>query len=114
MTPNEWVKEFPGSITVCDRDGVILEMNDRSVATFAGDGGRALIGTDVLGCHPEPSRTQLEGMLREGRTNVYTIEKSGVKKLIFQSPWYRDGAYAGFVELSLEIPFALEHFVRKG
>jgi hypothetical protein len=112
MTPNDWVQEFPCSITVCDREGVILEMNQRSVATFAGDGGRALIGTNLLGCHPEPSRTQLEGMLRDRTTNVYTIEKSGVKKLIFQSPWYRDGEYAGFVELSLEVPFAMEHFIR--
>jgi hypothetical protein len=41
--------------------------------------------------------------------NVYTIEKNGVKKLIYQSPWYYNGEYAGFVELSLEIPFEMEH-----
>ena len=44
--------------------------------------------------------------------NVYTIEKNGVKKMIFQSPWYKDGIYAGFVELSLEIPFEMPHFIR--
>lgn len=107
-----WVKEFPGAATVCDRDGIILEMNDRAAATFADDGGRALVGTNALDCHPERSRAQLAGMLASGRRNVYTIEKGGVKKLIYQAPWYRDGAYAGFVELSLEIPFELPHFVR--
>ena len=35
-----------------------------------------------------------------------------MKKLIYQAPWYRDGAYAGFVELSLVVPFELPHFVR--
>jgi hypothetical protein len=32
--------------------------------------------------------------------------------LIYQSPWYRDGQYAGFVEISLEIPFDMPHFIR--
>jgi transcriptional regulator with PAS, ATPase and Fis domain len=109
-----WVKEFPGAATVCDRDGTILEMNDRSAATFADDGGRALVGTNVLDCHPEGARIQLAAMLASGQKNAYTIEKRGVKKLIYQAPWYRDGAYAGFVELSLEIPFELPHFVRGG
>lgn len=51
-------------------------------------------------------------MLAAGEANVYTIEKDGVKKLIYQAPWYRDGAYAGFVELSLVVPAAMPHFVR--
>jgi hypothetical protein len=112
MKEHEWVRTFPGAVTVCDRAGVVLEMNERSIAAFADDGGAALVGTNVLDCHPEPSRSRLAAMLASGRTNVYTIEKRGVKKLIYQSPWYRDGAYAGFVELSLEIPFELPHFVR--
>lgn len=112
MHAAEWVKEFPGAATVCDRDGTILEMNDRAAATFAADGGRALIGTNVLDCHPEKARAQLAVMLASGQRNVYTIEKQGVKKLIYQAPWYRGGVYAGFVELSLEIPFELPHFVR--
>jgi PAS domain-containing protein len=112
MADHEWVRAFPGAVTVCDRGGVILEMNERSVQTFAADGGAALIGTNVLDCHPEPARTKLAELLASGRTNVYTIEKQGVKKLVYQAPWYRDGAYGGFVELALEIPFALPHFVR--
>jgi len=112
MAEHEWVKEFPGAVTVCDRDGVVLAMNDRAAAGFAADGGRALVGTNVLACHPEPARAKLAKMLASGEANVYTIEKDGVKKLIYQAPWYRDGAYAGFVELSLVVPFALPHFVR--
>jgi len=112
MAEHSWAKEFSGAITVCDRDGIILEMNDKALRVFAEDGGAALIGTNVLDCHPEPSRTKLRGLLAEGRTNVYTIEKRGVKKLIYQAPWFEAGAYAGFVELSLEVPFEMPHFVR--
>jgi transcriptional regulator with PAS, ATPase and Fis domain len=112
MIDNEWVKEFPASITVCDEEGVILEMNDKSVQTFAEDGGRKLIGSNILDCHPEPARTKTEHMLAAQEKNVYTIEKNGVKKLIYQSPWYKDGKYAGFVEIALEIPWELPHFVR--
>ena len=66
----------------------------------------------MLDCHPEPARAKTERLLAAREKNVYTIEKNGVKKLIYQSPWYRNGEYAGFVELSLEIPFELPHFIR--
>jgi transcriptional regulator with PAS, ATPase and Fis domain len=107
-----WVQEFPGAVTVCDREGVVLAMNDKSVRTFERDGGAALIGTNLFACHPEPARTKLKEMLLTGKSNAYTIEKNGVKKLIYQSPWYEKGVYSGFVELSLEIPFEMPHFVR--
>jgi transcriptional regulator with PAS, ATPase and Fis domain len=112
ISENSWVKEFPGAVTVCDSQGIILEMNDKSAKTFEADGGRALIGKNVFDCHPEPSRGQLERMMDERRPNIYTIEKNGVKKLIYQTPWFADGEYAGFIELSLEIPFEMPHFLR--
>lgn len=114
MNEPRWAAELPISITVCDREGIILDMNDKSKATFAMDGGAALIGTNVLDCHPEPSRSQLSDMLEQKTTNVYTIEKNGIKKLIYQTPWYIDGVYQGFAELAIEIPFELRHFVRAG
>jgi transcriptional regulator with PAS, ATPase and Fis domain len=112
MSENAWVEQFPGSVTVCDTEGRILEMNAKSRETFGADGGAALIGTNVLDCHPEPSRTKLAAMMAERRTNVYTIQKKGIKKLIYQAPWFRDGVYAGFVELSVEIPWTMPHFNR--
>ncbi len=112
MSQHDWINEFPAAVTVCDREGIILEMNARSMQSFEADGGAKLIGTNALDCHPEPARSKLQALLASGQKNVYTIEKKGVKKLIYQSPWYQDGKYAGFVELSLEIPFELPHFVR--
>jgi uncharacterized protein YndB with AHSA1/START domain len=108
-----WVTEFPGAVTVCDRHGVILDMNDKAAATFDADGGRALVGSNLLDCHPEPSRSQVADLLVHPRVNAYTIEKRGIRKLIYQAPWFDNGACAGLVELSLEIPAALPHFVRQ-
>lgn len=112
MPDHDWIREFPAAVTVCDREGIILAMNERASVTFAADGGAALIGTNVLACHPEPSRTKLAGMLAAGQANVYTIEKAGQRKLIYQSPWYERGEYRGFVELSLPIPAVMPHFKR--
>lgn len=112
MNPSSWVEEFPGAVTVCDPEGIILAMNRRSIETFAADGGEELIGTNALDCHPAAARSKMQDLLLSGNKNIYTIEKNGLKKLIYQSPWYQDGVYAGFVELSLEIPFELPNFVR--
>ena len=113
MSDARWVKEAPFAVTVTDAVGIIIEMNDKSDQTFEKDGGRNLIGSNVLDCHPEPSRAKLEGMLRGGTSNIYTIEKKGVKKMIVQVPWYSDGRPAGLVELSIELPQSIPHFVRK-
>ena len=113
MEEGAWVRELKAAITVCDREGVTLEMNDRAAQTHEKDGGRELIGRSLVECHPEPARSHLLELLRTGQPNVYTIEKAGVKKLIYQAPWFQGGEYKGFVELSLPIPFELPHFVRE-
>lgn len=108
-----YFKELNVAVTVCDKDGKIIDMNDKSKHTFLKPGREELIGKNVLDCHPEPARTMLDEMLSNPQTNAYTIEKNGVKKLIYQTPWYENGEYMGFMELSLEIPFEMKHMVRK-
>lgn len=110
---NAWIKEFPAAITVSDPDGIILEMNDKAAKSMAKDGGLALIGKNMLDCHPDPARGKLERLMDERKANAYTIEKNGVKKFIYQSPWFKDGRYAGFIEFSFEIPFEMPHFIRE-
>jgi transcriptional regulator with PAS, ATPase and Fis domain len=109
---HSWIKSFPAAITVCDTNGIILEMNDKAIDSFKKDGGEKLIGTSLLNCHSEPARSQLEEMLGTQRQNFYTIEKQGIKKLIYQTPWYENGRYSGFVEMSLPLPFVMPHFIR--
>lgn len=108
----DWILEFDGAVTVCDHDGIILYMNDRAARTFERWGGRDLVGKNLLDCHPEPARSKLVQLMEHRQKNAYTIEKAGVRKLIYQVPWFDRGVYAGFVELSLELPADLPHFVR--
>jgi transcriptional regulator with PAS, ATPase and Fis domain len=107
-----WEEEFSVAITVCDKNGTILEMNKKSAASFANEGGYQLIGKNLFDCHLQNSVSKIIELLTENKTNVYTIEKNGVKKLIYQSPWSENGELKGLVELSFEIPFDMSHFIR--
>ena len=66
-----------------------------------------------MDCHPEPAKTKLKGLLEHQQLNAYTIEKNGVKKLVYQSPWFENGEFAGYIELSMELPAEMPHFVRQ-
>jgi PAS domain S-box-containing protein len=112
MACHDWVEEFPGAVTVCDGQGIIVEMNDQAARVFGKDGGKALIGTNLLDCHPEPARTMLREIMAARRVHTYTTEKNGIRKLIYQAPWHRNGQYCGFVEVALEIPPQMPHFIR--
>jgi len=107
-----WFASLPVAITLCDERGVILDMNDKAAVTFAQDGGRDLIGKSLLDCHSESSQAQILQMLQEKTSNCYTIEKGGVKKLIYQTPWFDEGRFAGLIEFSFVIPDPMPHFVR--
>lgn len=112
-TMPDWVTSLPGAVTVSDSEHRIVYMNDAAAATWKAKGGRELLGTDLMACHNPRSRAIIEELLGTGGTNVYTIEKNGTKKLIFQSAW-RDssGVVAGLVEISLFLPEGMPHFVR--
>ena len=114
MLSHPWVEEFGSAVTVCDTEGIILEMNDRSARMFKEQGGKTLLGSNVLDCHPEPSRTKLVSLMEKRQASTYTTEKNGRRKLIHQAPWYHDGRYAGFVEIVLALPDAMPHFIREG
>jgi transcriptional regulator with PAS, ATPase and Fis domain len=107
-------KEFPGAVTISDTEGKIVYMNDVSAQVNEKQGGLTLLGRNVLDCHPEPARTKLKHLMETQKKNVYTIEKNGKKKIVYQTPWYVEGVYQGFVELTFEIPFEMPHFIRQG
>lgn len=109
----DYFKEADVAVTVCDKEGKIIDMNEKSRETFLKPGREELTGQNVLACHPEPARSLLADLLQNPRTNAYTIEKEGVKKLIYQTPWYENGEYMGFIELSMVIPFEMKHRIRK-
>jgi hypothetical protein len=112
MGEHPWFKEFPGSIIVCDPQGVILEMNAKAIQSYEKQGGEGLIGSNMLDCHPEPARTRVQELLASRQPNIYTIERNGVHKFVCQMPWTVEGEYRGIVEIVMEIPAEMPHFVR--
>jgi transcriptional regulator with PAS, ATPase and Fis domain len=108
-----WLEEFPVAITVTDARGTIVSMNVQSRKNFEKDGGGALVGRSVFDCHPEPARTRTVELFEGRAPRHYTIRKNGQRKIIHQIPWYRDAAFAGFVEISIPIPDELPHFDRQ-
>lgn len=105
------LKELPYAITVCDENAIIIFMNDKSIATFQ-RGEESLIGKSLLNCHNPNSIEKIKKLLATGEINSYTIEKEGIKKLIYQSPWYKEGKIAGLIEISLIIPVDMPHYIR--
>ena len=86
----QWPDNVNCAITVCDMDGVILYMNDRAKETFASHGD--LIGKNLFECH--------------------SISKNGLRKVIYQTPWRRDGKIVGMAEISMAVPEEMPHYIR--
>ena len=108
-----YFEEISNAVTVCDTTGMIVFMNKKATETFAKYGGAKLIGTSLLDCHPEPSKTKVRIMLEDQQPNTYMIEKEGKKKLIHQMPWYDQGTFGGLIEISIELPKEIPTFQRK-
>jgi transcriptional regulator with PAS, ATPase and Fis domain len=113
MNDFSWFDSVTSAITVCDLDGIVIAMNDKAGISFAKDGGKDLIGKSLMECHNPHSQAMIKDMMKTGKVNAYTIEKKGIKKMIYQAPWYKDGVIGGLVEISMEIPFEMPHFVRE-
>ena len=112
-TPSlRWFDGLPCSVTVCDRQYTVLYMNDRSAEVNAKEGGKALVGHSLIDCHPAEAQAKLRKVMESGTPNVYTIEKNGVRKVIFQAHWREAGKLAGLVEITFELPEGMPHFVR--
>lgn len=102
-----WAEELDCAVTVCDTEGIVLYQNVRSCAVNGDVRGRSLIP-----CHNPHSREMIHRLLDEGGTNVYTIEKRGVHKMIYQTAWRVEGEVRGLVEFSMEIPAVMPNYVR--
>ena len=115
MTPSDttrhdrpdWCDELDCAVTRCDTEGTVLYQNARSIAVNGDVRGRSL-----LPCHNERSREIIRRLSETGGRNVYTIEKRGVRKLIYQTAWREGGVVRGLVEFSMELPDTMPHYVR--
>jgi len=107
-----WLEQLPCSLTVCDTEYTVLYLNDRSAEINAVDGGKALVGKNLLDCHPPEAREKLKEVMASGRPNIYTVEKNGVRKMVYQAHWRQGARVAGLVEITFELPGEVPHFVR--
>lgn len=112
QTMKDWLTEIKMAVTICDTKGIIVYMNDQSVATFQKSGEKSLIGSTLFDCHPAKAKEKILALMENNSSNVYTIEKKGKKKIIYQTPWVVEGKLAGLVECSFEIPLQMPHFKR--
>lgn len=102
-----WADGMDCAVTVCDTEGTVIYQNERSRAVNGDVRGRSLIP-----CHNERSREIIRRLLTDGGTNAYTIEKNGVRKMIYQTAWRVDGVVGGLAEISMEIPAEMPHYIR--
>lgn len=110
----DWAYGMNCAVTVCDADCRIIYMNERSRETFAARGGANLIGHNLMEYHNDRSREIIRRLLDEGGTNAYTIEKKGLRKMIYQTAWRQsDGTVGGLVEISIILPDTLPHYIRE-
>jgi transcriptional regulator with PAS, ATPase and Fis domain len=112
MANPNWVEEFPGMISVCDTEGIILAMNRNEIEHYKDKGGEKLIGTNLFDCHKERSVKIIKRLMETQKTRVYTVEEKGKKELVIQSPWYQDGKYSGLVEIVVPIEGEIQRIVR--
>lgn len=106
------LKKAPFALTFAGADGKITYMNDRAAATFA-KYGSDLVGKNLSDCHSENSRKKIADMFDKKYVNAYTIEKKGIKKLIYQFPVEDEKGFAGYGEISIELPEKIPHFKRE-
>jgi len=107
------VEALPAEVAAWEAAGILSGMNTCAGMLFkdAGDGCRP--GSEVLACHPEPSRTKFPGTLAFQTSNAYLNTNKGEKRFFFLSPWYPGGRFAGFVETSFVVPGKIPQLVKE-
>ncbi len=99
-----WSDDVDFPVTICDKNGIIVGMNNKSIEFFVDDGGANLMGKSLVDCHPEPSRTKLLDLLANPRANTYISQSSMGKLFVHETPWYENGIYMGLVEILVSLP----------
>ena len=111
MNEFDWAEEMNCAVTVCDNDGR--------------DSISEQTGTRALRCSRQPRWQEPDSVPQRalaghntpyastpGRAIPIRLRKKGVHKMIYQTPWRRDGKIAGLVEISMIIPDTPPHYIR--
>lgn len=99
----DWVEEFPGMISVCDKNGKVLVMNRKIADYFESKGGKKLIGSNLFDCHGKSSGAQIHALMVKEKTHIYIAEENGERELVIHAPWYQQGEFSGLVEITVPL-----------
>ncbi|HPB05166.1 MAG TPA: PAS domain-containing protein [Prolixibacteraceae bacterium] len=103
-----WAHEMDVRVTVCNKKGVIVYMNQASALGMHKYGGYELLGKSLFDCHNPASSAKIREMLEIPSVNVYITEKQEERRLIRQFPWEENGEHKGIIEFSFALPFDVE------
>lgn len=105
----DYLENVAFAACVCDREGVVLYQNERSIKR---DG--QVVGKNLYDCHNPHSCQMIRHMIQTGQSNSYQIIRHGKKRLLHQTPWYevQGGEVSGLIELSIDIPDDMPVFNR--
>lgn len=103
-----YFNEIDAAITICDNDFKIVYMNNKSKEVFK----NSKIGDTILDCHNSKSIEIMNNIKVTKKPNIYSIEKKGIKKIIYQTPWIVNNQVKGLIEFSLIVPKNMPHYKR--
>ena len=101
---NDFLYELDFTISVCNKEGEIIYMNKKCADSFGKEGGLSLVGSNILDCHPEPSKSRLKEMMLTHETQSYMKGEGQKKRLIHQTPVYKNGEFDGYIECIIPLP----------
>lgn len=107
-----WLDSLDAAITVCNKQGKIVYLNDKAASKFSKYGGFELLGRNLFDCHSKSSGDTIQNMLDKRQTNIYTIEKAGIKTLICQKPVFEKKKFYGIMEIAVDLPSETPHHIR--
>ena len=105
----DWAKEMDSAVCVCDLKGIVTYMNAKGKVDYGSD----LTGKEIFSCHPEPAKAKFTALMASGKENIYSIEKNGIKKMVYQLPIFENGRLSGYAEIVKQLPAEVPHYVRK-
>ena len=71
----DWAEGLHCAVTVCDTEGKVIYMNEKSRETF-NKNGKSMVGQNLFPCHNERSQAMIRHMMESDTINAYTITKN--------------------------------------
>jgi len=105
----DWAKEIDATLIVTDANNIVIHVNEAACEVFK---ATKLVGTELIAHHPKWAIPAVEELLDKKKPDCYTTETPQGKHFVYHTPWFKDGEYAGFVELVIPIRKDMRNIIR--